>query len=177
MQPNHAAALGVGAAALQVFDLSDGRRLFGYRLEVPRKATHETIKAMSIYRMANRSPRSDVHHVVDHALGPYGRQQQGTLRPNEEDWTVRRIARPADFLFPATKRWIAALPRELQPNATADAFPRILNAIAGLWSVPKELMSYFTELLVDKRGRRLGFPVRVLGELHALRAYYAMLHS
>jgi len=130
---------------------------------------------MSVYRTVNRSPRSDVHHVVEHALGTHGRQQQEMTAPTEQDWTVRRKARPADFLFPTTARWIAALPREFQPTATAQVFPRILNAIAGLWSAPEELTSYFTELLVDKRGPRKGFPVRVLGELHALRAYYATL--
>ena len=130
---------------------------------------------MSVYRTVNRSPRSDVHHVVEHALGAHGRQQQGIPGPTEQEWTVRRRARPAEFLFPTTTRWVAALPRELQPTATALAFPRILNAIAGLWSAPAELTSYFTELLVDRRGQRKGFPVRVLGELHALRAYYATL--
>ena len=112
---------------------------------------------MSVYRTVNRSPRSDVHHVVEHALGVHGRQQQGIPAPTEQDWTVRRRARPAEFLFPTTTRWIAALPQELQPTATANSFPRILNAVAGLWSAPAELASYFTELLVDDGGSERGF--------------------
>ena len=132
---------------------------------------------MSVYRTVNRSLRNDVHQVAEHALGSHGREQQGALRGTEQDWTTRRKAKPAEFLFPATKRWIASLPPELQPTAIAEAFPRIANALAGLWSAPEELTSYFAELLVDKRGRRKGFPVRVLAELHALRAYVATLHS
>jgi len=42
-----------------------------------------------------------------------------------------------------------------------------------LWSAPEELTSYLTELVVDKRRGRQGFPIRVLSELDALRAYYA----
>jgi len=72
--------------------------------------------------------------------------------------------------------WIAALPVEFQPTATARAFPRIANQLATLWPMPGEMASYFIELLVDNRGGRQGFPIRVLSELHALRQYYASLH-
>jgi len=129
---------------------------------------------MSVYRTVNRSPRSDVHQVVEHSLVSHRREQQGNLEPTPQDWTGRRKAKPAEFLFPATKRWIASLPSEFQPTATAEFFPRIANALAGLWSAPEELTSYFNELFVDKRGRRQGFPARVSSELHALSAYYAV---
>ena len=117
-----------------------------------------------------------MYNVVEHAVGSQGHEQQGILGATERDWTGRRKAKPAEFLFPTTMRWMATLPPEFQPTATAECFPRIANALARLWSTPEESTSYFSELMVDKRVRRLGFPVRVLGELDGLRAYYAMLH-
>ena len=83
---------------------------------------------------------------------------------------------PAEFLFPTTVRWMASLPSEFQAVAIGKAYPRIANVLAALWTRPDALTSYLNELLADKRGRRQGFPIRVLGELHALRAYYATFH-
>ena len=83
---------------------------------------------------------------------------------------------PAEILFATTKDWMASLPFEFQPRAIAEVFPRIANAMAALWTRPDALTSYFDELLVDKRRGRQGFPTDVVGELHALRAYYATLH-
>jgi hypothetical protein len=129
---------------------------------------------MSVYRPVDRSPRSDVHQVVEHSRASHRREQEGILEATQQDWTGRRKAKPAEFLFPATKRWIASLPPEFQPTATAECFPRIANALSGLWSAPEELASYFAELFVDRRGRRKRFPSRVSSELHALSAYYAV---
>lgn len=66
-----------------------------------------------------------------------------------------------------------SLPPDFQPRQTSETFPRIANALAALGSAPEELTSYLNDLLVDKRGRRQGFPVRVLSELHALSVYNA----
>ena len=128
---------------------------------------------MSPYRTLKRSPVSDVHHVVEHIVGPERVEQQTGPSSHGEDWRSLRKAKPTEILLPRTVRWITTLPLEFQPTATAEAFPRIANAIAALWSAPEELTSYLTELVVDKRRRRQGFPIRVLSELDALRAYYA----
>jgi hypothetical protein len=128
---------------------------------------------VSPYRTLKRSPINDVHHVAEHVVGPGGFEQQTNPNSPSEDWTGRRKAKPTDILLPRTVRWIATLPLEFQPTATAETFPRIANALAALWSAPEELTNYLTELVVDKRGRRRGFPMRVLSELDALRAYYA----
>ena len=114
---------------------------------------------MSIYRPLNRPPRNDVHHVAEHVAGP------GRIAA-KQDWTEHRKALPPEALLPATVRWMATLPSDF-----------IANALADRWSRPEALTSYLSELLVDTRGGRRGFPVRVLRELHALRALYAGLHS
>ena len=48
--------------------------------------------------------------------------------------------------------------------------------MAVLWQDPNSLRRYIDDLLVDKRGNRQGFPLDVLRELFALRAYYDELH-
>jgi hypothetical protein len=115
---------------------------------------------MSVYRPLKRSPRSD--------------KQQGVPRAPGQNWTGRRKAKPAEFLFPTTMRWTATLPSEFQPTAIGEAFPRIANALAALWTRPDAFMSYLDDLLIDKRGGRQGFPIGALAELHALSGYYAV---
>jgi hypothetical protein len=129
---------------------------------------------MSIYRPVNRSPRSDVHHVAERGVGSQGDKQQGVPRAPEQNWTGRRKAKPAEFLFPTTMRWMVTLPSEFQPTAIGKAFPRIANTLAALWTRPEAFTSYLDDLLIDKRGARQGFPIDALAELHALRAYYAV---
>src|ERR1017187_6763488 len=101
---------------------------------------------MSIYRPVNRSPRSDVHHVAEHGVGFQRDKQQGVPRAPEEDWSGRRKAKPAEFLFPTTSRWMATLPSEFRPTAIGKAFPRIADALAPFGPKPVELMRYLDVL-------------------------------
>jgi len=129
---------------------------------------------MSIYRSSlKRSPLSDVHQVPEHIVGPKRTEQQTALIPREQDFKSLRKAKPTHVLLPRTARWIAALPPEVRPVEAARAFPRIANALALLWSTPDELTVYLDELLVDRRGGRQGFPLRVLSEFDILREYCA----
>ncbi len=68
--------------------------------------------------------------------------------------------------------WASTLPPDARPSALLAKFPRIANLIAVLWQDPNSLRRYVDDLLVDKRGNRQGFPLDVLRELFALRAYY-----
>jgi hypothetical protein len=131
---------------------------------------------VSVYRPLQRSPRSDVHHVPAPTVGPRRGEQQIVPGSAEHDWTDRRKAVPAGFLFAATLRWMATLPLESRPTAIGEAYPRIANALAALWTRPEALTSYLNELLIDKRGGRRGFPAKVSRELGALRTHYATLH-
>jgi hypothetical protein len=117
--------------------------------------------------------RNDVHQVAGHTTGPQRDKQQGVRGAPEQDWTGRRKAEPAQFLFPTTVRWMQSLPSEFQPTTLGKAFPRIANTLAALWTRPNEFMSYLNDLLIDNRGGRQGFPTDVLTELHALTDYYA----
>jgi len=57
-----------------------------------------------------------------------------------------------------------------------QAFPRIANRLCETWKRPSVCEHYFDELLVDRRGGRKGFPLKIASELTELRAYYARLY-
>jgi hypothetical protein len=131
---------------------------------------------MSVDRSVNRAPLNDVHHVAEHVIGPERTGRQAEASSPEPDWTEQRKALPPEVLLPATVHWMSTLPADFQPVAIAAAFPRIANQLAALWPRPDALTRQLHDLLVDTHGGRRGFPVRILRELHALRAYYAGLH-
>jgi hypothetical protein len=60
----------------------------------------------------------------------------------------------------------------LRPKELAASFPRIVNQMARLWRRPREMDKYFDGLLVDTRGNRHGFPLKVLMELTTLKEHY-----
>ena len=63
---------------------------------------------------------------------------------------------------------------ELGENYTIhleEKYGRILTKIVELWEKP-ELHDYFSDLLIDKRGGRKGFPTEVLNEIIALREFW-----
>ena len=69
-------------------------------------------------------------------------------------------------------KWLAALPADLRPMATARHYPRIVNRMDELWSQCEYTRLHFQSLLVDRREGRKGFPLEVRRELEALQNYY-----
>jgi tankyrase len=57
---------------------------------------------------------------------------------------------------------------EQYPHALEERFDRILTKIDELWDRP-ELQEYFSNLIIDERGGRQGFPRQVLNEILMLR--------
>lgn len=99
---------------------------------------------------------------------PPGIETVHTLVPGY--WEARRRKPEVSdrALTGAALDWIIALPQSLRPAATAQAFPRIVNAIADAWSDPTACRELFDGLLHDKRPGRRGFPGQVRRELLAL---------
>jgi hypothetical protein len=83
----------------------------------------------------------------------------------------RRRPQPLNQLLPATAKWAATLPAEVQPLTLLQRLPRIANALARLWRDGARLRAYFDELLVDRRGGRHGFTPEIQNELMILREY------
>lgn len=71
-----------------------------------------------------------------------------------------------------TRQWIAGLPEHVRPRHTAARFPRILVELCARWPTPLACRAYFTDLLIDHRGNRQGFPFAVASELASLKYYY-----
>jgi hypothetical protein len=84
----------------------------------------------------------------------------------------RRSLQPLNQQLPATAKWAAGVPVEVQPLALVQMFPRIANNLARLWHDNIGLQNYLDDLLVDRRGGRCGFPPEIQSELLILRAYY-----
>lgn len=57
------------------------------------------------------------------------------------------------------------------PHELEKQFERVLSKIADMWGT-SQLEEYFTELLVDKRGGRQGFPKEVATEIFHLSNFY-----
>ena len=83
----------------------------------------------------------------------------------------RRALQPLNQRLPATARWAASLPDEVQPLGLLQSLPRIANTIAHLWQDNAALRAYLDDLLVDRRGGRRGFPPEIQNELLVLREY------
>jgi hypothetical protein len=95
---------------------------------------------------------------------------------DDAKWMPLRKARPVNVLLPATRRWLALLAPDVQPQALVTRFPRLANRIAADWGSPEMCRSLLYLLLVDQRGNRQGFPEDVTRDILALRSLYAELH-
>ncbi|HPU50149.1 MAG TPA: hypothetical protein PK359_01210 [Burkholderiaceae bacterium] len=64
------------------------------------------------------------------------------------------------------------LPPQIRLVALRGGYPRIVNQLAALWDDPKAFDEYVDSLLIDKRGKRQGFPFPVVADLSELRTYH-----
>jgi ankyrin repeat protein len=63
------------------------------------------------------------------------------------------------------------------PHELEAKFPRIVERIAEAWPSPPKATAYFTELLIDKRGGRQGFPVQIATEIFSLSMIYDVIQE
>jgi hypothetical protein len=75
-------------------------------------------------------------------------------------------------LLPYTQRWLELMPEDARPEGLCAAYPRIVNRFAMIWTNRPAMKSYFDDLLVDKRGGRIGFSPEIAAELARLRGFY-----
>ena len=98
-----------------------------------------------------------------------------SLEPSTvSDWhAIRRaIDVKESHLRKRTFKWLATLPANVRPMATARQYARIVNRIGDLWSHCEFTRLYFQSLLIDRRPDREGFPSVVRHELEVLQHYY-----
>lgn len=98
-----------------------------------------------------------------------------TVVPPEQWKRLRREKLPSDrALTGAALDWLTALPPALRPHHLSRHFPRIVNALAGVWEEPEECQAALDGLLFSERKGRKGFPPAVHAELVALRNWTQM---
>jgi hypothetical protein len=104
---------------------------------------------------------------------PAGVTTARTLEPGYWDGK-RRPTLPSDrALSGPAIQWVMALPPAMRPQVLIDRFPRIANRLADCWPRPLERETFLQDLLIDRRGRRRGFPPEVASELEVLRTFAA----
>ncbi len=91
---------------------------------------------------------------------------------------LRRVALPTDrALSGQAIDWLLSLAPDVRPQKLTAQFPRIANALAGVWHDRGECEAVLGKLLDDGRTGRGGFPYEVQNELLALRDWVTGLHG
>ena len=97
-------------------------------------------------------------------------------KPSASKPNYKRTRIPEEPLLNVTRTWLASLPQDVRPVELTRQFPRIANRLRHLWTRVATCEEYLDGLLVDRRGNRKGFPLKITQELESLREYYALLH-
>jgi hypothetical protein len=123
---------------------------------------------MSIYRR----PRVIAENDVTAPVVPDAEHRFDAPRPaprTATEFLHLRKSNPVNVVLPAGRRWMESLPPHVRPVKLAAQFPRIVNLIALEWDRDAAIARLFSDLLLDRRGGRAGFPTAIMQELHALR--------
>jgi hypothetical protein len=98
------------------------------------------------------------------------------LNPSPADAAFKSMRRGSDGadtqLTTEGQALLSSLDEVVRPRELAARYPRIVNQIARDWRFPTQLDKYFQELLMDTRGSRQGFPLKIVMELSTLREHY-----
>lgn len=117
----------------------------------------------------------DVGAVLRQKLAP---PPNDVAPPSIDVMRQRRPVTAADrTLQPHSIRWILALPRRHRPRHLALQFPHVINRLALAWSDPALVQACFTDLVVDRRGGRIGFPRAVTEEILKLHELFLALQD
>ena len=133
---------------------------------------------MSVYRTLRHDVPSDVNvsDIGRRRTAASSASDHAHVASPQPTISYARKAAPANQPFPATFKWIAALPREVRPLELLKQYPRIANMLAQAWHDPSAFREYMFDLLIDRRGGRQGFPQAVRSELLRLRTYFDHIH-
>lgn len=82
--------------------------------------------------------------------------------PREQDRTLSSQAR----------QWLRRLPTRQRPLALCSTYPRLANRLAEVWEDPLQTEAVFDDLMIDRRGGRMGFAPLIAGELMRLHRWH-----
>ena len=86
----------------------------------------------------------------------------------------RKPVPQVERLTAAAEGWLENLPDDTRPVAIQESYPRIVNRMAALWKRPDEFMAYMSGLMIDERGDRSGFPMKIALELATIKDHYEL---
>jgi len=97
--------------------------------------------------------------------GLFGRAQ---ARP--VDWSQTRAPLTDDdrVMQSPTHAWLRGIPNGVHPKQLCRHYPRIANRIAHQWHDVQAIDRLLLDLMVDRRGNRMGFPPRIRQEIDRL---------
>ncbi len=112
--------------------------------------------------------RSDLSREIDcHRMEDTKRKGWSSMRGTQTHYDLE--------LQPETQKWLEELPESVRPIHLPKEFARVANNIASTWKRPLECDKVFADLLLDNRGTRQGFPLKVLAEIYALSEYHSTI--
>ena len=102
-------------------------------------------------------------------LGPANR------RPRGPDWSRTRAPLVDDdrVMLSHAHSWLRGIPNGLHPKQLCRHYPRIANRIATHWKDVQATDRLLLDLMVDRRGNRMGFPPRIRQEIERLYGLHA----
>jgi hypothetical protein len=96
-------------------------------------------------------------------------------RPRGVDWSRTRAPLVDDdrVMLSHTHSWLRSIPNGMHPKQLCRHYPRIANRIATSWGDVPAVDRLLMDLMVDRRGNRMGFPPRIRQELDRLYGLHA----
>lgn len=100
---------------------------------------------------------------------------QALRQPRAAGWSQSRAPLIDDdrVMQSHTHAWLRGIPNGAHPKQLCRHYPRIANRIAVNWEHLPVIDRLLTDLMVDRRGERKGFPPRVRQEIERLYSLHA----
>jgi hypothetical protein len=91
------------------------------------------------------------------------------------DWSQTRAPLVDDdrVMLSHTHSWLRRIPNGMHPKQLCRHYPRIANRIATAWHDVPAVDRLLMDLMVDRRGNRMGFPPRIRQEIDRLYGLHA----
>jgi hypothetical protein len=95
--------------------------------------------------------------------------------PKVGDWSHSRapVADDDRVMQSHTHAWLRSIPNGIHPKQLCRHYPRIANRIASRWLDVQATDRVLMDLMVDRRGNRMGFPPRIRQEIERLYGLHA----
>jgi len=105
----------------------------------------------------------------------FGRWFSSALRGADADWSQTRapLVDEDRVMLSHTHAWLRSIPNGQHPKQLCRHYPRIANRIATRWSDVQATDRLLMDLMIDRRGNRMGFPPRVRQEIERLYGLHA----